>query len=123
MVRSGLRLPIRAAGHLIETELDPFVPIVEQPQRPLLSILGGAKVTDKIKLVKNLLDKVDEMILTVRMVYTFLKVAYGVNIGSSLFDNDGAALAPELLEKAKAKNVNIHLVKDFVCENKFAADS
>jgi phosphoglycerate kinase len=119
----GVKLPIRAAGHLIKTELDAFVPIVESPRRPLLSILGGAKVTDKIKLIKNLLDKVDEMILTGGMAYTFLKVAYGVSIGSSLFDKDGAAIVPELLEKAKAKGVTIHLVEDFVCGDKFAADA
>jgi phosphoglycerate kinase len=119
----GVQLPIRAAGHLIKTELDAFVPIVESPRRPLLSILGGAKITDKIKLIKNLLDKVDEMILTGGMAYTFLKVAYGVNIGSSLFDKDGAAIVPELLAKAQEKNVKIHLVEDFVCGDKFAADA
>lgn len=119
----GVNLPIRAAGHLVKRELDAFVPIVESPRRPLLSILGGSKITDKIKLIKNLLDKVDEMILTGGMAYTFLKVAYGVNIGSSLFDTAGAAIVPELLEKAKAKNVKIHLVEDSICGDKFAADA
>jgi 3-phosphoglycerate kinase len=108
----GVRLPVRAAGHLIKTELDAFVPIVEAPRRPLLAILGGAKVTDKIKLIKNLLDKVDEMIITGGMAYTFLKVARGVEIGASLFDADGAALVPELLAKAEARGVAVHLADD-----------
>jgi phosphoglycerate kinase len=119
----GVKLPIRAAGHLIKTELEAFVPIVESPRRPLLSILGGAKVTDKIKLIKNLLDKVDEMILTGGMAYSFLKVSESVSIGDSLFDEDGAATVPDLLEKAKVKNIKIHLVLDFVCGDKFAADA
>jgi phosphoglycerate kinase len=119
----GVKLPIRAAGNLIKTELDAFVPIVESPRRPLLSILGGAKVTDKIKLIKNLLDKVDEMILTGGMAYTFIKVAYGVNIGKSLFDTAGAKIVPELLAKAESKGVKIHLVEDFVCADAFKADA
>jgi phosphoglycerate kinase len=119
----GVKLPIRAAGHLIKTELDAFVPIVESPRRPLLSILGGAKVSDKIKLILNLLDKVNEMILTGGMVYTFLQVGYGVNIGSSLFDDNGASLVEEIFDKARAKGVEIHLAKDFVCGDKAAADA
>ena len=118
----GVKLPIRAAGNLIKMELDAFVPIVETPKRPLLSILGGAKVTDKIKLINNLLDKVDEMIICGAMAFTFLKVVYGVNIGSSRFDEEGSKIVKELLDKAKAKNVKIHLGEDFVCGDKFAAD-
>lgn len=119
----GVNLPIRAAGNLIKRELDAFVPVVETPKRPLLSILGGAKVTDKIKLINNLLDKVDEMIITGGMVYTFMKVLYNTNIGKSLFDAEGAKTVPELMEKAKAKNVQIHLCKDFTAGNKFAEDA
>ena len=118
----GIDLPIKAAGNLIKTELDAFVPIVEAPRRPLLSILGGSKVTDKIKLINNLLDKVDEMIITGAMAFTFLKVAYGMKIGNSRFDEDGSKIVNELLEKAKAKNVKIHLGADFACGNKFAED-
>ncbi|OHT14473.1 Phosphoglycerate kinase [Tritrichomonas foetus] len=120
---AGIHLPIRAAGNLIKRELDAFVPVIETPNRPLLSILGGAKVTDKIKLINNLLDKVDEMIITGGMAYTFMKVAYNVKIGSSLFDEKGAEIVPQLLEKAKAKNVKIHLCQDFTCGNKFAEDA
>lgn len=117
----GVNLPIRAAGNLIKRELDAFIPILEQPHRPLLSILGGSKVTDKIKLIKNLLDKVDEMIICGGMSYTFLKVAYGVEIGDSLFDEQGANIVQELLQKAEEKHVKIHLPIDFRCGDEFKA--
>jgi phosphoglycerate kinase len=119
----GVQLPIRAAGNLIKTELDAFVPIIESPRRPLLSILGGAKVTDKIKLINNLLDKVDEMIITGGMAYTFLKQAFGIQIGDSLFDTEGAAIVQKILDKAKEKNVKIHIAEDFVCGDAFKADA
>ena len=118
----GVKLPIRAAGNLIKRELDAFVPILEKPNRPLLSILGGSKVTDKIKLINNLLDKVDEMIITGGMVYTFMKVGFGVEIGDSIFDEKGAEIVPQLLEKAKAKGVKLYLAKDFMCGDAFKPD-
>ena len=119
----GVNLPIRAAGNLIKRELDAFVPIVESPKKPLLSILGGAKVTDKIKLINNLLDKVDEMIITGAMVYTFMKVGFNAKIGNSRFDEEGAKIVPELLKKAQDKGVKLHLCKDYLCGNKFAEDA
>jgi phosphoglycerate kinase len=118
-----INLPIRAAGNLIKKELDAFVPVLEKPNRPLLSILGGSKVTDKIQLIRNLLDKVDEMIITGGMAYTFLKVSEGVKIGKSLYDEEGAKIVNELLEKAKANNVKIHLPVDFKIADKFAPDA
>lgn len=119
----GVKLPLRAAGNLIKRELDAFVPIVESPKRPLLSILGGAKVTDKIKLINNLLDKVDEMIITGGMAYTFLKVIDNAKIGSSLFDEAGAATVKDLLAKAQSKGVKIHYGYDFLCADKYAEDA
>lgn len=118
----GVKLPIRAAGNLIKKELDAFVPVLEKPTRPLLSILGGSKVTDKIKLINNLLDKVDEMIITGGMVYTFMKVGYGVNIGNSLFDEKGAEIVPELIKKAQEKNVKLYLALDFMCGDAYKQD-
>lgn len=118
----GVNLPIRAAGNLIKRELDAFVPVLETPKRPLLSILGGSKVTDKIKLINNLLDKVDMMIITGGMAYTFMKVAYGVKIGGSIFDPEGAKIVPQLMDKAKAKNVKLILAKDFMCGDAFKND-
>ncbi|EAY18772.1 Phosphoglycerate kinase, putative [Trichomonas vaginalis G3] len=118
-----VNLPIRAAGNLIKKELDAFVPVLEKPVRPLLSILGGGKVTDKIKLIENLLDKVDEMIITGGMAFTFLKVSQNVQIGKSIFDEEGAKIVNQLLEKAKAKNVKIHLPSDFKIADAFKADA
>src|SRR5476649_540658 len=72
----GVQLPQRAAGFLMKKELDAFAQVLDHPKRPLLAILGGAKVADKIQLIENLLDKADEIILGGGMAYTFLKVLY-----------------------------------------------
>ena len=83
----GFNCPIRAAGELLKKELDYFSKALEHPKKPFLVILGGAKIADKIPLINNLLDKVDEMIIGGAMAFTFLK-AKGINIGSSLLDNN-----------------------------------
>lgn len=114
---------IRAAGLLLSKELKYFSQALDNPPRPFLAILGGAKVADKIQLIENLLEKVDEMIIGGGMAFTFLKVLNDMKIGSSLFDEDGAKIVPKLVEKAKAKNVKIHLPVDFVTGDKFAEDA
>jgi len=114
---------IRAAGLLLSKELKYFSQALDNPSRPFLAILGGAKVADKIQLIENLLDKVDEMIIGGGMAFTFLKVLNNLSIGGSLFDEDGAKIVPKLVEKAKAKNVQIHLPVDFVTGDKFAEDA
>eukprot|EP00732_Lithocolla_globosa_P003643 Lithocolla_globosa_v1_NODE_3007_length_1796_cov_20.351522.p1 type:complete len:458 gc:universal NODE_3007_length_1796_cov_20.351522:203-1576(+) len=119
----GCELPVRAAGFLMKKELDYFGKALEAPERPFLAILGGAKVSDKIQLIENLLDKVDELIVGGGMAFTFLKVVHGIDIGSSLFDEAGAKLVPKIMAKAKAKNVKVHLPLDFVTGNKFSADA
>jgi phosphoglycerate kinase len=96
---------------------------LENPDKPFLAILGGAKVSDKIMLIENLLDKVDSMIICGGMAFTFLKVMENCKIGNSLFDKDGAEIVPKLLEKAKRNNVSIHLPCDFVTASKFSADA
>jgi phosphoglycerate kinase len=96
---------------------------LENPQRPFLAILGGAKVADKIKLINNLLDKVNEMIIGGGMAFTFLKVAFKVEIGSSLFDQEGAKLVEGIFAKAAAKGVKIHLPVDFVTTDKIQKDA
>jgi len=88
----------------------------------VLAILGGAKVSDKIQLIKNMIDKVDCMIIGGGMAYTFLKVLYDMPIGSSLYDEEGAKIVPEIMEKAKAKGVVITLPLDFVTSSKFGED-
>lgn len=119
----GVDLPVKAAGFLLKKELDYFAQALDNPQRPFLAILGGAKVSDKIQLIESLLDKVDEMIIGGGMAYTFKKICFGVEIGNSLFDKDGADIVEDLLKKAEAQNVKIHLPCDYVTGNTFGEDS
>ncbi len=120
---TGIELPEKAAGFLMEKELTAFAAVIEHPQRPLLAILGGAKIADKIPLIRNLLDKADEIIIGGGMAYTFRKVLDGVEIGNSLYDAAGAEIIPELIAKAKEKGVQIHLPVDFITADKFAPDA
>ena len=119
----GVDLPEKVAGFLMQKELDAFEAVLENPKRPFLAILGGAKVADKIPLIRNLLDKADEIIIGGGMTFTFKKVLEGMEIGESLFDPEGAKIVGELMEKAKEKGVKIHLPVDFVCGDKFDADA
>ncbi len=119
----GAKLPRRAAGFLMKKELDAFAHVLEHPKRPLLAILGGAKVADKILLIENLTARADEIVIGGGMAYTFLKVLDGMAIGDSLFDEKGAASVRGAVEKAKARGVTIHLPVDFVIADRFAADA
>jgi phosphoglycerate kinase len=119
----GINLPIRAAGLLMKKELAYFADAVNSPKRPFLAILGGAKVSDKIKIIMNLLDKVDEMILAGGMAFTFKKVVFNVKIGNSLFDKEGSKIVNEIVEKAKQKGVKLHFPIDYVTGNKFDKDA
>jgi phosphoglycerate kinase len=120
---TGVQLPQRACGYLMKKELDAFSAVLDNPQRPLLAILGGAKVADKIQLISNLLEKADEIIIGGGMAYTFLKVRDNMSIGDSIFDPEGAKIVPELLRKAADKGKKIHLPVDWVTADKFAADA
>lgn len=113
----------RASGFLLKKELQYFAKALDNPEKPVLAILGGAKVADKIQLIENLLDKVNEMIIGGGMAYTFLKVSKNMSIGASLFDEKGAQIVNKLLEKAKANNVQIHLPVDFITADKFDANA
>ncbi|MCS6970703.1 MAG: phosphoglycerate kinase [Planctomycetota bacterium] len=117
----GINLPIKAAGFLMKKELEAFAKVLESPRRPLLAILGGAKVKDKIQLINNLLDKADELIIGGGMAYTFLKVRDGLPIGDSIYDEDGAKIVPEVLAKAKATGKQIHLPTDWITADRFDA--
>jgi phosphoglycerate kinase len=119
----GVKLEPRVSGFLLKKELEYFSKALESPEAPYLAILGGAKVSDKIQLIDNLLDKVNDMIIGGGMAFTFKKVLDGVSIGSSLYDEPGAAIVPKLMEKAKERGVNIHLPTDYVCGDKFAEDA
>ncbi len=113
----------RAAGLLMQKELDYFGKALSNPERPFLAILGGAKVADKIQLIENLIDKVDMMIIGGGMAYTFKKVVYGMKIGNSLYDEEGAKIVEGLVKKAKEKNVELVFPIDYITGDKFGPDS
>ncbi|CDK26429.1 unnamed protein product [Kuraishia capsulata CBS 1993] len=119
----GFDLPQRAAGFLMAKELTYFAKALENPVRPFLAILGGAKVSDKIQLIDNLLDKVDSIIVGGGMAFTFNKIVNGMAIGQSLFDEAGAKTVPDLVAKAKKNGVKIVLPVDFVTADKFDKDA
>ena len=99
------------SGFLIKKELDFMGSALENPERPFVAILGGAKVSDKIGVIENLMEKVDTLIIGGAMAYTFLK-ATGKNIGNSLCEDEKLDLAKDILEKAKQKNVKLMLPVD-----------
>ncbi|KAB8338989.1 hypothetical protein FH972_021928 [Carpinus fangiana] len=119
----GCDLPQKASGFLMKKELDYFAQALEKPQRPFLAILGGAKVSDKIQLIDNLLGKVDSLIICGGMAFTFKKTLEGVKIGNSLFDEAGSKTVKDLVEKAKKNNVKIVLPNDYITGDKFSPDA
>ncbi|EKM55802.1 uncharacterized protein PHACADRAFT_256687 [Phanerochaete carnosa HHB-10118-sp] len=119
----GVKLPQRAAGFLMKKELEYFAKALEHPERPFLAILGGAKVSDKIQLIENMLDKVNSIIICGGMAFTFKKVLENVPIGTSLFDEAGAQKVGALVEKAKSRNIKIVFPVDFVTADKFDKDA
>jgi phosphoglycerate kinase len=118
----GEGFDVKCSGGLMSKELDAFAKVLETPVTPVLAILGGAKVSDKIQLIMNMLDKVNKMIIGGGMAYTFLKVNDGMSIGTSLYDEEGAKIVPEIMEKAKKLGVEIILPVDFVISSKFGED-
>ena len=109
-------------GFLMEAEVLNAEKVMHQAEKPFTAILGGAKVSDKILIIEMLLDRAQHIIIGGGMAYTFLKAA-GYEIGSSLCENDRLDLANELVEKAKAKGVQLHIPIDSVVADKFAADA
>ncbi|CAE7910963.1 PGK2, partial [Symbiodinium sp. KB8] len=103
-------------------ELEAFAKVLDNPAKPVLAILGGAKVSDKIQLIMNMLDKVNKMIIGGGMAYTFLKIKDSMAIGTSLYDEEGAKIVPEILAKAEKLGVEIILPVDFTCSSKFGED-
>ena len=115
-------LPVSVAGFLMEKEIQYLGNAVEHPVRPFVAILGGAKVSDKLAVVENLLDKVDTLIIGGGMAYTFLK-AQGHSVGASLCEDDQLDYARRMLEKAAANGKSLLLPVDNVAADKFAADA
>lgn len=111
-----------AVGFLVEKEITIMGNALENPERPFLAILGGAKVSDKIGVIDNLLNKVNSIIIGGGMAYTFLK-AQGYEIGNSIVENDKLELAKELIKKAEEKGVNLMLPVDIVVAKEFKNDT
>uniref|UniRef100_A0A7S3YT37 Phosphoglycerate kinase n=1 Tax=Lotharella globosa TaxID=91324 RepID=A0A7S3YT37_9EUKA len=119
----GVDLPQRVAGLLMKKELTYYSKVLGNPERPFLAIIGGSKVTDKIKVIQNMLKIADEVIIGGGMAYTFKKVCDGVEIGSSLYDKDGAMIVGQIMEAAAKKGVKIHLPVDHVIADDFSPDA
>lgn len=109
-------------GFLMEKEVKMLGDCLDNPQRPFVAILGGAKVSDKIKVIENLLEKVDTIIIGGGMTFTFLK-AMGYEVGNSICELDRLDIAKETIEKAKMKGVKLLLPIDTVCGKEFTNDT
>ncbi len=118
----ALLFPVRGAGLLMLKELKYLGEAVSNPERPFLAILGGAKVSGKIDVIGNLLDKCDAILIGGGMMFTFIK-AMGGDIGSSLIEEDRVAYARKLLNEAKAKNVRLILPPDAVAAESFSNEA
>ncbi len=110
------------AGFLMEKEIEVMGKALADPERPFVAILGGAKVKDKVGVVRNLLDKVDTLMIGGGMAYTFLK-AQGLEVGQSILEADKIDLAKDLIEKARARGVRFMLPSDVVVADRFAEDA
>ncbi|WP_226678872.1 phosphoglycerate kinase [Mesobacillus jeotgali] len=110
------------SGFLMEKELDVLGKALSNPERPFTAIIGGAKVKDKIGVIDNLLEKVDNLIIGGGLAYTFVK-AQGHEIGKSLLEEDKIELAKSFMEKAKAKGVNFYMPVDAIVADDFSADA
>jgi phosphoglycerate kinase len=122
MVALAEQFPDRAAGFLLSAELAAFARVLSAPARPLLAILGGAKVEDKIPVIDNLLAKVDAFLIGGAMAYTFL-AAEGVDVGGSRVELERVELARALLARAVAQGTELLLPQDHVCGRVFAAST
>lgn len=111
-----------ALGFLVQKEVEIMGKAISDPERPFVAILGGAKVSDKIGVIENLLTKVDKIIIGGGMAYTFLK-SQGIEIGKSLLEEDKLDLAQELLNKAKENGVELLLPVDYVVTDHFGEDA
>nr|WP_321245593.1 phosphoglycerate kinase [uncultured Psychroserpens sp.] len=109
-------------GNLLAQEIESINKVMETGEKPVLAVLGGAKVSSKITIIENILDKVDHLIVGGGMTYTFVK-ALGGSVGDSICEDDKMELALEILKQAKAKNVQIHLPVDVIAANDFSNDA
>jgi phosphoglycerate kinase len=110
------------AGFLMESEINSLYPLLESPGRPFIAILGGSKVSDKLKVIQNLLAKVDSLLIGGGMCFTFLK-AQGIGVGKSILEEDQLDYCKDVLKEAGKRKVKILLPLDAVAANAFAADA
>lgn len=115
-------VPVAVSGLLMEKELDVLGKALSHPDRPFTAIIGGAKVKDKIGVIDNLLDKVDNLIIGGGLAYTFIK-AQGHDVGKSLLEEDKIDLAKSFMEKAKKNDVNFYMPVDVVVADDFSNDA
>lgn len=111
-----------AAGFLLEKEIKYLKESLENPKRPFVAILGGAKVSDKINLIKNLLDKIDSIVIVGAMANTFIK-SMGKEVGKSLVEDDKLDLARQIIDEASKKGVNLILPEDFIEATEISDDA
>jgi phosphoglycerate kinase len=109
-------------GYLLAQEIESIRKVMETGEKPVLAVLGGAKVSSKITIIENILDKVNHLIIGGGMTFTFIK-AQGGSIGDSICEDDKIELALDILKQAKAKNVQIHLPVDVIAANAFSNDA
>ncbi len=115
-------VPVHGAGFLLQKEMDYFHRSVSDPRRPLVAIIGGAKVSSKLGALRNLMDRVDKMIIGGAMANTFLK-SMGYNVGLSKVENDLLETARELIDKAARQGIKLYLPVDCIVAERFEADA
>ncbi|WP_295829676.1 phosphoglycerate kinase [uncultured Winogradskyella sp.] len=109
-------------GYLLAQEIESIQKVMQTGEKPVLAVLGGAKVSSKITIIENILDKVDHLIIGGGMTFTFIK-AQGGSVGDSICEDDKMALALDILKQAEAKNVKIHLPVDVLAANAFSNEA
>ncbi|TDS18629.1 phosphoglycerate kinase [Maribacter caenipelagi] len=109
-------------GYLLAKEIEAIDKVMATGEKPVLAILGGAKVSSKITIIENILDKIDDLIIGGGMTYTFIK-AQGGKVGDSICEDDKMELAMEILKQAKEKNVNVHIPVDVIAADAFDANA
>lgn len=109
-------------GYLLAKEIDAIEKVMQTGEKPVLAILGGAKVSSKITIIENILDKVDDLIIGGGMTYTFIK-AQGGSVGNSICEDDKMELALDILKQAKEKGVNVHLPVDVLAADDFSPNA
>lgn len=122
MVGIDGHIPQAAAGFLVKKEIDYFEKAIKNPMRPVVAILGGSKVSDKVLVIENLVENVDKLLIGGAMTFTFLK-ALGFEIGKSLVEDSMIETALKIIDKAKKANVKFYLPVDFVVAERFDANT